>query len=89
MKELPPIDDHDAPGEHLVHDLPEDPDLQIAVDALFSASDARFRQSMNESLNVPLPPLDEVLAELNERISTGEITFAEAEEALKRHGEEE
>ncbi len=34
-----------------------------------------------------LPPLDDVLAELNIRISTGEITFAEAEEALKDYGE--
>lgn len=34
-----------------------------------------------------LPPLNDVLAELNIRISTGEITFAEAEEALKDYGQ--
>lgn len=36
-----------------------------------------------------LPPLDDVLAELNERVSTGQITFAEAEEALRDYGQEE
>lgn len=36
-----------------------------------------------------LPPLDDVLAELNIRLSTGEITFAEAEEALEDYGQEE
>ena len=36
-----------------------------------------------------LPPLDEVLAELNEAVSTGQITFAEAEEALEDYGQEE
>lgn len=34
-----------------------------------------------------LPPLDDVLAELNEAVSTGQITFAEAEEALKDYGQ--
>lgn len=36
-----------------------------------------------------LPPLDEVLAELNEAVSTGQITFAEAREALEDYGQEE
>lgn len=36
-----------------------------------------------------LPPLDEVLAELNEALSTGRITFAEAREALEDYGQEE
>ena len=34
-----------------------------------------------------LPPLDDVLAELNEGVSTGQITFAGTEEALKDYGQ--
>lgn len=89
MTEYSPIADHDAVGQHLTHDL--EPitgqlELQIVVDALYEVSDARFRQSIN---NVLLPPLDDVLADLNEMVSTGQLTFAEAKEALEDYGQEE
>ncbi len=36
-----------------------------------------------------LPPLDEVLADLNEAVWKGQLTYEEAEEALRDYGQEE